>query len=71
MGKTTRQPRRNDALQSGKDDDLAFGQNARMFGQGGQRIERALDPGKDDRPERDPERDECLPRDQHPSRSER
>ena len=40
-----KQPRRNDALQSGADGKLAFGQDARRFGEGGQTIEAAFDPG--------------------------
>jgi hypothetical protein len=71
MEKRGQQPQHNDERQSGTDGNLAYGQDARMFGQGGQKIQRALDSRKDDRPERDTERDESLPVGQHPSRSER
>lgn len=67
----TEEKMRNDELQSGADGDLAYGEDARMFGEGGQRVERAFDPSHDDKPDRDPERDQSLPPDEHPSRSER
>lgn len=66
-----KQPLRNDELQSGADGDLAYGEDARMFGEGGQTTERAFDPGHNDKPDRDPERDESLPPDEHPDRSKR
>ena len=71
MDKTKQQPWRNDALQSGADGDRAYGQDARRFGEGGQTIEEPFDPGHNDRPDRNPERDDSLPRDQHPSRRKR
>lgn len=70
MDKSKEQTRRNEALQSGAD-DKALGQDAREFGEGGQTIERPLQPGHNDQPDRDPERDESLPRGQNPSRSKR
>ena len=70
MERTNEQPRRNDSLQSGAG-DTAIGQDPRDFGAGGQTIQRPVESNKDDRPDRDPERDESLPPDQHPSRSKR
>lgn len=65
-------PHRNDTLQSGADEEsLAYGQDARTFGAGGQVVERAFDPGHNDKPDRDVERDESLPPNEHPSRSKR
>lgn len=52
--------RENDSLQSGERDP-AYGQDARDFGVGGQTIERALDQGDDDAPDRKLGRDESLP----------
>lgn len=63
--------RANKARQSGADGDHALGQDARSFGVGGQTIERPPRSDKDDSPERDVERDESLPENAHPSRSER
>lgn len=50
--------RENDALQSSQD-DLAYGQDERDFGAGGQDELRALSPP--DAPDRDPTRDASLP----------
>ncbi len=66
-----KQPLRNDALQSGADGDVAYAEDARSFGVGGQTIERAFNPGHNDKPDRDPERDESIPRGEHPSRRKR
>lgn len=61
------QKRRNDSLQSGEG-DLALGQDPRSLGAGGQVIERPLEPGPEDAPNRDVGRDESIPEGQHPSR---
>jgi hypothetical protein len=50
--------RDNDALQSGEG-DLAIGQDEREFGAGGQVTQGPL--GKNDAPNRDPDRDESVP----------
>jgi hypothetical protein len=54
MAKTRDRPRPNNTLQSGPGGDVAYGQDARMFGEGGQTIERAFEPGQDNKPHRDP-----------------
>jgi hypothetical protein len=63
-------PWSNDKLQS-SDANPAYGQNAHSFGAGGQTVERAFDTGHDDKPDRDVERDQSLPVNEHPSRSKR
>ena len=65
------EPVGNETLQSGADGDLAYGEDARTFGAGGQVIERAFDPGQEDEPHRDADRDGSLPPSEQPSRSER
>jgi hypothetical protein len=62
--------RRNDALQSGEGNP-SYGEDARMFGEGGQTTERPLEPGHKDAPDRDPERDQSLAQGEHPDRSKR
>jgi hypothetical protein len=48
--------RTNDMLQGGEGND-AFGEDARDFGVGGQREQRAFDEGDDDAPDRETGRD--------------
>lgn len=66
-----KEPVRNATLHSGAGGDLAYGEDARRFGEGGQVIQRAFNPEHDDKPDRDPERDESLPPFQHPGRSKK
>lgn len=49
--------RENDALQSGEDDP-AYGQDSRDFGEGGQQVTDTID--KNDAPHRDVDRDPTL-----------
>jgi len=53
--------RTNDTLQGGEGND-AFGEDARDFGVGGHRDQRALDTSNDDAPDRDPTRDPTAAR---------
>ena len=50
------QKKTNDSLQGGEGND-AYGEDASDFGVGGQRDQRAFDPGHDDAGDRDPDRD--------------
>jgi hypothetical protein len=52
--------RTNDALQS-SERDLAYGQDPRSFGEGGQAAQRAFEPDHKDAPDRDPARDPSVP----------
>ncbi len=58
--------RENDSLQSGEGNQ-ALGQDERDFGAGGQVVERALEPGQDDQPHRDVDRDATIPEGQRAS----
>lgn len=60
MDQRDEKSRDNDALQS-SEGDLALGQDARAFGQGGQKVQRAFEPGHRDSPDREPGRDESVP----------
>ena len=51
-----KQKRTNASLQGGEGND-AYGEDARDFGVGRQRDQRAFDPGHDDSGDRDPDRD--------------
>ena len=50
----------NDSLQSGENRPAA-GEDARSFGQGGQVVQRAFEPGHKDSPDREADRDKSVP----------
>lgn len=60
----------NDALQS-SEEDLALGQDARAFGEGGQKVQRPFAQGHEDAPDREPGRDETVPEFTHRGESDR
>lgn len=61
MDDKDRTDRENESRQSGAGGDVAYGQKPESFGAGGQVTQSALEPGRDDAPDRDPARDESLP----------
>ena len=65
-----KQRRTNDSLQSGEGNP-AYGEDARDFGVGGQRGQRAFDPGHKDARDRDPDRDPTVAPGERPSSGDR
>jgi hypothetical protein len=70
MSEREQERRTNDSLQSGEG-DLAYGEDARTFGEGGQTVQQPLQSGHDDAPDREPDRDRSLAPGEHGDRSER